>query len=147
MAIQSCSGLENPMNRGAWQTIVHRVTNSWTWLKWLSTHAKLPMTPTKLNSQFYPTWLSQGITFCFLRCFSPWHPTCHIDWLSSFHFGNVSLHSQVFLINPLSGCQLTQKLILRWSYPALWFSTIQVLIICTCTPVSQIFPLNSTYYF
>ena len=26
------SCLENPMNRGAWQTIVHRVTKSWTQL-------------------------------------------------------------------------------------------------------------------
>ena len=33
-----CSCLENPMDRGAWQDIVHRVVQSWTWLKWLSTH-------------------------------------------------------------------------------------------------------------
>ena len=32
------SCLKNPMDRGAWQAIVHRVTKSWTWLKWLSTH-------------------------------------------------------------------------------------------------------------
>ena len=30
------SCLENPMIRGAWQATVHRVTKSWTWLKWLS---------------------------------------------------------------------------------------------------------------
>ena len=24
--------LENPMDRGAWRAIVHRVTKSWTWL-------------------------------------------------------------------------------------------------------------------
>ena len=30
--------LENPMDRGAWQATVHRVTKSQTWLKWLSTH-------------------------------------------------------------------------------------------------------------
>ena len=29
--------LENPMVRGSWQTAVHRVTNSWTQLKRLST--------------------------------------------------------------------------------------------------------------
>ena len=28
--------LENPMDRRAWQAIIHRVTNSWTPLKWLS---------------------------------------------------------------------------------------------------------------
>ena len=33
------SCLENPMDRGAWQAMVHRVAKSWTWLKQLSTHA------------------------------------------------------------------------------------------------------------
>ena len=32
------SCLENPMDRGAWQATVHRVTESWTWLKRLSMH-------------------------------------------------------------------------------------------------------------
>ena len=31
--------LENPMDREAWWAAVHRVTQSWTWLKWLSMHA------------------------------------------------------------------------------------------------------------
>ena len=30
------SCLENPMDRGAWWAAVHGVTESWTWLKWLS---------------------------------------------------------------------------------------------------------------
>ena len=34
------SFLENPMERGAWWSMVHRVTNSQTWLKWLSTLQK-----------------------------------------------------------------------------------------------------------
>ena len=33
------SCLENPMEREAWEATVHRVAKSWTWLKWLSTHA------------------------------------------------------------------------------------------------------------
>ena len=33
------SCLENPMDRGDWQAIVHGVTQSWTQLKRLSTHA------------------------------------------------------------------------------------------------------------
>ena len=33
------SCLENPVDRGAWWTAVHRVTQSWTWLKRLSMHA------------------------------------------------------------------------------------------------------------
>ena len=32
------SRLENRMDRGAWWAVVHGVTKSWTWLKWLSTH-------------------------------------------------------------------------------------------------------------
>ena len=35
------SCLENPMDRGAWQATVHRVTKSRAWLKWLSTHAHI----------------------------------------------------------------------------------------------------------
>ena len=32
--------LESPMDRGAWWAIVHGVSKSWTWLRWLSTHAR-----------------------------------------------------------------------------------------------------------
>ena len=35
------SCLENPMDRGAWRTMVHRVKKSWTPLKWLSTQHEL----------------------------------------------------------------------------------------------------------
>ena len=34
------SCLENPMDRGAWQTTVHGVAKSQTRLTWLSTHAR-----------------------------------------------------------------------------------------------------------
>ena len=33
------SCLENPMDRGAWQAILHRLVKSWIQLKWLSIHA------------------------------------------------------------------------------------------------------------
>ena len=33
------SCLENLMDRGVWRATVHRITKSWTWLKWLSKHA------------------------------------------------------------------------------------------------------------
>ena len=33
------SCLENLTDKGAWQAAVQGVTKSWTWLKWLSTHA------------------------------------------------------------------------------------------------------------
>ena len=35
------SCLENPMDRGAWQAAVHRVAQSQTQLKWLSTHVRV----------------------------------------------------------------------------------------------------------
>ena len=34
-------GLKNTMDRGAWWTMVHRVTKSWPWVKWLRTHVCL----------------------------------------------------------------------------------------------------------
>ena len=37
MTTHSC--LENPMDRGTWWAIVHRVAKSWSWLKWPSMHA------------------------------------------------------------------------------------------------------------
>ena len=39
MATHSSILVENPMDRGAWWATVHRVTQSWTQLKRLSTHA------------------------------------------------------------------------------------------------------------
>ena len=33
------SCLENLIDRGAWWATIHRVAKSWSWLKWLSTHA------------------------------------------------------------------------------------------------------------
>ena len=39
MATHSSILVENPMDRGAWWATVHRVTQSWTQLKGLSTHA------------------------------------------------------------------------------------------------------------
>ena len=38
-------GLENPMDRGAWQATVHGVAKSQTLLKWLSTHSQLRRLP------------------------------------------------------------------------------------------------------
>ena len=35
------SCMENPMDRGAWRAIVHRLAKSWTWLNWLSTHGRV----------------------------------------------------------------------------------------------------------
>ena len=35
------SCLENPMDRGAWQATVHKVTKNWTQLKRFNTHAHM----------------------------------------------------------------------------------------------------------
>ena len=35
------SCLENPMDRGAWQAMVHGAAKSWAWLNWLSMHCCL----------------------------------------------------------------------------------------------------------
>ena len=37
-----CPGLENPMDRGAWQAACHGVTKNWPQLKLLRMHAHLP---------------------------------------------------------------------------------------------------------
>jgi len=52
--------LENPMDRGAWWAIVHRVTKSWTWLNWLTmhTHTVTCWYPTVFIISLYSsTWL------------------------------------------------------------------------------------------
>ena len=64
------SCLKNPMDRGAWQATVHRVTESQTQLKRLSTHARildygtspsclvLPLFTIKITSLAQVTWIS-----------------------------------------------------------------------------------------
>ena len=42
------SCLKNPMNRGAWRAMVHRVAKNQTWLKWLRMHAVSYPLPWKL---------------------------------------------------------------------------------------------------
>ena len=48
------SCLENPMDRGAWWAILHRVTKSWTWLKWLSMHTN--------TQQIFQWWKIESIS-------------------------------------------------------------------------------------
>ena len=45
-----CSCLENPMDRGAWRVRVHRVSNSWTQWKQLSS-SSVHFTDEKTESQ------------------------------------------------------------------------------------------------
>ena len=47
------SCLENPMDRGAWWAIVHGVTKSQIWLKWLSMHTVCFLQLSLFDSPFY----------------------------------------------------------------------------------------------
>ena len=71
------SCLENPMYRGTWQAMIHRVTKSHMRLKWLSTHIFLLNDPIKRVLTFYPFWsLSSFLNryfFLFPLCCVTWH--------------------------------------------------------------------------
>ena len=54
------SCLENPIDRGAWWVTVHGFTQSWTWLKWLSTHS------THISLGVPKTW-HNGISFASIK--------------------------------------------------------------------------------
>ena len=61
-----CSCLENPMDRGVWRSVVHRVTNSHTRLKWLSTHMPVselssPALASVISMPFSPRALSPSL--------------------------------------------------------------------------------------
>ena len=57
------SCLENPMDRGDWWATVHGVTQSQTWLKWLSTQARI----WAMAVISYMTILSPPLSNCFLN--------------------------------------------------------------------------------
>ena len=66
------SCLENPLDRGAWQTIVHRVAKSRTWLKWLSKANKIFLFWSQSFKPLLVWWRSLRITW---ECPHPlfWH--------------------------------------------------------------------------
>ena len=49
-----CSCLENPRDGGAWWAAVHGVTQSWTWLKWLSSSSSIRFTKSFLHPLRWP---------------------------------------------------------------------------------------------
>ena len=71
------SCLENPMDRGAWWTMAHRITKSRTQLKWLSSYDIQFHHPTKTHpgspsSQLFPLtlgafYLFSMLTFCLFQ--------------------------------------------------------------------------------
>jgi len=57
MATHSCvPAWRIPMDRGAWQATVHRVKQSWTWLKWLSTYTYIVSSANSFISSL-PIWI------------------------------------------------------------------------------------------
>ena len=66
MATHSCSCLENPMDRGAWRSVVNGVAESRTRLKWLSTHADSFHIIKSINNISNPdihSWLRNFLTY------------------------------------------------------------------------------------
>ena len=47
------SCLKNPMDRGAWRAVVHRVSKRWTQLKWLSKQAQATKMKIKNKQRYY----------------------------------------------------------------------------------------------
>ena len=55
-----CSCLENPRDRGTWWAAVYGVTQSWTWLKRLSSSSSSSGPPGCQNKECLPAQLSRG---------------------------------------------------------------------------------------
>ena len=70
-----CSGLENPRDRGAWWPAIYGVTQSWTWLKWLSS-----------NSSSLFIWLSIKLRNCFWNCDVDTNIVFKINFLNVYFF-------------------------------------------------------------
>ena len=98
------SGLENSMDRGAWQATIHGVTKSWTWLsnfleKALAPHSstpawKIPWTeePGRLQSmgllRVRHDWANSLSRFTFMHWRRKWQPTpVFLPWESQGRVG------------------------------------------------------------
>ena len=91
MTTHSC--LESPMDWGAWWATLHRVTRSWTRLKWLSLHAL-----TKYHSSVQPTL----------------NMLTYISLVGHNHL----MHSLLYYIPSKISCNL----LLYWKWRTEWFS-------------------------
>ena len=63
-----CSYLENPRDRGAWRAAVYGVTQSWTWLKRLSSSSSKDLimsqsSPKELMLKKYRAWFCSSVSF------------------------------------------------------------------------------------
>ena len=77
-----CSCLDNPMDRGAWRAMVHRLGKNETWLKWLSVHAHVKHLSVTNESCFLKTELrccSVGSgSYSSILCYKM---NIHLTWL------------------------------------------------------------------
>ena len=107
------SWLENPMDRGAWQTTVHRITKSQIWLKWLSMHtSKFSTTGAGIrfsSSQLFPQHLEQCRAL--FRCWE-----IFVEWLWMNELCRL-------LKNPASSWQISSPLPLMFSFSGFKYKT------------------------
>ena len=88
------SCLENPRDRGAWQSIVHGIAKSWTRLKWLSTHTQ-PGTRTSASEK----WGRVSLLFHQSDAEAKIILSCTL-WLTEFSLKTAPLVSELFLHLP-----------------------------------------------
>ena len=115
----------NPMDRGAWWVIVHRVAKSWIRLKWLSTHT--------LNIIFF----------------------CHISFYSSVQFSpsvvSDSLqphglqHARPPCPSPTPGFYSNSCPLNRWYHPTISFSVISLSSCLQSFPASGSFQMSQLF--
>ena len=91
MTTHSCSCLENPTDRGAWQAAVQGVTKSQTQLKWLSMHACITLA----------WWKSWYLIFSSLSIFEIETEIFHVDISIS---GEKICYRQVCVIDLSPNC-------------------------------------------
>ena len=77
------SCLENPMDRGAWWAIVHRVAKSWTRLKRLSTHSRTTFGPQPTSVLGFKDEI-HSVKRTHASSGTYWVSVCHLNTLVSF---------------------------------------------------------------
>ena len=85
------SSLENPMDRGGWRATVHKVAESWTWLKWLSmqhtNESRMLVMSSTFQALFYHFLGSRNICYCLEDLVSSDRWKINSPWCSGSAFG------------------------------------------------------------
>ena len=91
-----CSCLENPRDSGAWWAAVYGVTQSWTWLKWLSSSSSIYSISVHLYFRSSSIQSECNLHFpeCTWRaCFSTMGKRVEVKWLRTKDLMNFTLQS------------------------------------------------------